>query len=40
MGVIKATLPDQVLVSFYTALNEDGFWEALGQKIYGTGMMF
>jgi hypothetical protein len=39
MGVIKATLPDQVLINFYTALNEDGFWSALGQKIYGPGML-
>jgi hypothetical protein len=37
MGVIKATLPDQVLMNFYNALNEDGFWETLGQKIYGPG---
>jgi len=35
MGVIKASLPEQVLISFYTALNEEGFWEVLGQKIYG-----
>jgi len=37
IGIIKATLPDQVLISFYTMLNEDGFWETLGQKIYGPG---
>jgi len=37
MGVIKASLPEQVLISFYTALNEEGFWEVLGQKIYGPG---
>ncbi len=37
MGIIKATLPDQVLISFYTTLNEDGFWEGLGLKIYGPG---
>lgn len=37
MGVIKASIPEQVLINFYTALNEDGFWNALGQKIYGPG---
>jgi hypothetical protein len=37
MGVIKASIPDQVLINFYTSLNEDGFWNSLGQKIYGPG---
>lgn len=36
-GIFKAMLPEQILVNFFTALNEDGFWPALGQKIYGQG---
>jgi hypothetical protein len=37
IGVLKASLPEEVMIPFYTALNEEGFWEVLGQKIYGPG---